>query len=285
MAGFDIGFRQLDDGDPSVPATALISENITLTRMRFERRYHQLGLSPPGKLSFGIPVTGLRDWFGREYRSPAILPFHHPSGIDGVSERGFEAYTVSFEEAYLDGIARDFQLPVPGCLIRPAPESRIDCGETAPRLHGFLNRIAGDSRGGLGGESGEELMITLLGASHAASQAVDRSSSRARDRAVTAALAYMADHPDEVVTVRDICAANGIALRTLNRAFRERFGIGPKAYLKRQRLSAVRRALLSSPPGALVSDVANRWGFWHMGQFADDSRSLFGELPSRTARH
>lgn len=31
-----------------------------------------------------------------------------------------------------------------------------------------------------------------------------------------------------------------------------------------------------------VSDIANRRGFWHMGLFARDYRSFFGELPSTT---
>ncbi|MCK5375915.1 MAG: helix-turn-helix domain-containing protein, partial [Acidobacteria bacterium] len=31
-----------------------------------------------------------------------------------------------------------------------------------------------------------------------------------------------------------------------------------------------------------VTDVANNWGFWHMGQFAADYRKMFGELPSQT---
>jgi len=34
----------------------------------------------------------------------------------------------------------------------------------------------------------------------------------------------------------------------------------------------------------LVTDVANSWGFWHMGQFAADFRRQFGELPSETVR-
>lgn len=48
-------------------------------------------------------------------------------------------------------------------------------------------------------------------------------------RAVEQALTYIADHQDEVVSVQDIYSENDIALRTLNRAFNERFGIGPKS--------------------------------------------------------
>jgi AraC-like DNA-binding protein len=35
-------------------------------------------------------------------------------------------------------------------------------------------------------------------------------------------------------------------------------------------------------PYSAITDVANEWGFWHMGQFAADYQSQFGELPSET---
>jgi AraC family transcriptional regulator, ethanolamine operon transcriptional activator len=34
-----------------------------------------------------------------------------------------------------------------------------------------------------------------------------------------------------------------------------------------------------------IGDIANTWGFWHMGQFAADYRRQFGELPSETLAH
>ena len=33
-----------------------------------------------------------------------------------------------------------------------------------------------------------------------------------------------------------------------------------------------------------IRDIANRYGFWHMGQFAADYKKLFGELPSKTLK-
>jgi AraC family ethanolamine operon transcriptional activator len=31
-----------------------------------------------------------------------------------------------------------------------------------------------------------------------------------------------------------------------------------------------------------IQDIASHWGFWHLSQFAQDYRQLFGELPSDT---
>lgn len=55
--------------------------------------------------------------------------------------------------------------------------------------------------------------------------------------------------------------------------------------LQRGRLSGVHRSLRNADPGRTrVADVANEWGFWHMGQLAADYRKQFGELPSETLR-
>ena len=126
--------------------------------------------------------------------------------------------------------------------------------------------------------------IALLNASLADTAIFDKSEPAQRSRSVAKAMAYINDDRGESATVRDLCDNTGVALRTLNRAFRERFGIGPKAYLLRRRLSSVRDELLRAPADVLVADVANRWGFWHMGQFAADYRRQFGELPSETLR-
>jgi AraC family ethanolamine operon transcriptional activator len=47
-------------------------------------------------------------------------------------------------------------------------------------------------------------------------------------------------------------------------------------------LAGIREELRRSGPPVKVHHVANRWGFWHMGQFARDYQRQFGELPSET---
>ena len=97
-------------------------------------------------------------------------------------------------------------------------------------------------------------------------------------------MSFIEDHPTQPVSVRDVRAASGVSLRTLEYAFRERLGITPKGYITAVRLNAARRALAGAPPSMTIGEIANHWGFWHMGGFAADYRKMFGELPSETRR-
>lgn len=84
------------------------------------------------------------------------------------------------------------------------------------------------------------------------------------------------------VGVVEMCSVLGAGERTLRRACLERWGMGPIAYYRSIRLNAARAELKAG--AASVSDVARRWGFHHLGNFAADYRRAFGERPSQTAR-
>ena len=89
--------------------------------------------------------------------------------------------------------------------------------------------------------------------------------------------------PDGPPSVRDLCRTIGVSERTLQYAFVAHFGVTPASYLKAVRLNGARREFRRSDPlDAKISEIAGRWGFWHMGQFAADYRKQFGELPSQT---
>jgi AraC family ethanolamine operon transcriptional activator len=94
---------------------------------------------------------------------------------------------------------------------------------------------------------------------------------------------YIEAHLSEQITLMDHCALAKVSPRTVQRSFKSRLGTTPKAYIQARRLNYVRRDLsIEKNYGIMVADIANRWGFWHMGQFASDYRRLFGELPSET---
>ncbi len=101
-------------------------------------------------------------------------------------------------------------------------------------------------------------------------------------RLVEHAMRLARDNAQGIHSVAELSKESGASVRTLRRGFQERFGVSPKAYLLAQRLGGARRDLRSAGQRPLVTDIANSWGFWHMGQFAADYRVMFGELPSQT---
>lgn len=86
------------------------------------------------------------------------------------------------------------------------------------------------------------------------------------------------------VRVAQLARAAGVSVRTVHRAFRRQVGTSPIARIRDERLELARRQLLEAVPGTTVTSVAFDWGFLHLGRFAAQYRSCFGERPSDTLR-
>ncbi|MDE5451395.1 helix-turn-helix domain-containing protein [Bradyrhizobium sp. CSA112] len=83
--------------------------------------------------------------------------------------------------------------------------------------------------------------------------------------------------------VAEICAATGACERSLRACCLEHFGMGPVHYLWLRRMHLVRRTLLlATPETATVTRTAMDHGFWELGRFSTQYRSLFGEPASAT---
>ena len=96
---------------------------------------------------------------------------------------------------------------------------------------------------------------------------------------------FMRDRIAAPITLSDLCQELKTSPRSLYYAFSEYLGLPPMQYLKILRLQGVHRALKSAEPQtSKVTDIAGRYGFWHMGQFSTDYRILFGESPSTTLK-
>jgi AraC-like DNA-binding protein len=105
---------------------------------------------------------------------------------------------------------------------------------------------------------------------------------RRHDAIVARLEEFLEAHPDTPLYLTEICAAIGVAERTLRVACEEHLGMGPIRYLNLRRMHLVRRALLRAGPSKTVTQVATDHGFWELGRFAVAYRALFGESPSAT---
>lgn len=127
---------------------------------------------------------------------------------------------------------------------------------------------------------------------HAFSLAVESSGSsppspvlRLRDGAFNQAVACVRIHARDNLTVKGLTEQTGVSERTLEYAFKEKLGMSPKRFIKAYRLNQVNRELgMRRKGGKTVTEVAQEWGFSHLGQFSRDYKVMFGELPSATRK-
>jgi AraC family ethanolamine operon transcriptional activator len=104
-----------------------------------------------------------------------------------------------------------------------------------------------------------------------------------RIRAVVRAREFIDAHLDQPLSLARICAASYASARALEYGFQEIYALSPMGYVRCARLSRVRHDLyLAEPRPRAVTQLAMKWGFWHLGQFSRDYRAFFGELPSET---
>lgn len=90
---------------------------------------------------------------------------------------------------------------------------------------------------------------------------------------------------DEPLTPTELSRAGNMSVRTLHASFQRCFGMSPMAYVRKVRLEHVHDELASRhDPDLSVTAVATRWGFFHLGRFAQQYRDRFGEYPSETLR-
>lgn len=104
--------------------------------------------------------------------------------------------------------------------------------------------------------------------------------------AVRRSLEYIEAHLAEPITLADLSDHSGMSARSIQAGFREDLDTTPVAYIRDQRLDRVRRTLMAAVPedGLSVTEVAERWGFHHLGNFSALYRRRFGESPSETLR-
>ncbi|MET0701337.1 MAG: AraC family transcriptional regulator [Mycobacterium sp.] len=160
-------------------------------------------------------------------------------------------------------------------------------------LIGILAREAGRSDGlvrhRLAVANLQRLLIEglLLTQPHNFSAALSEDDRSASDAVVKRAVELLCSHPESVWTTAELARATGVSARALQKAFGRSGKPPPMTYLRQVRLHKVHADLLDASrqrSPVAVSTVASRWGFVHLGRFAQQYRQLFGESPSHTLR-
>lgn len=292
----DVDFLQIEKGRFEANLTQFVYDDLQFAKACFNRGLDQKGASPKGVWTFAITFSpDTRMYFkGREINGNDNLMIYQPgSEIDAISKSAFGVLTFSASEHFLELLAENNRLPgfrnkcrsadVLVCKKRDIQNLRF----LLARLLSGLEKVGHQSHNGcnyfiIESIIPEAVLKTIYHHNDLAQIPVWR----LRDAAFKQAVAFVHAHARENVSVKDMVYQTRVSKRTLEYVFQERLGISPKRFIRTYRLNRVRKELTKSAYSiGKVTDVANHWGFWHMGQFAIDYKEQFGELPSKTLKN
>ncbi|MGI9244876.1 MAG: helix-turn-helix domain-containing protein [Verrucomicrobiales bacterium] len=290
---WDLDFVQLDRGEAEFQLTHAGIGGCQIARARFDRMLLQRGQAPPGMRTFVIPVKpdSTLEWRGRRVGGCDLLVFPEGGELASCSPAGFDMITYSVPVHRLDQMCEELQLPDLAQMLSGREVVSLEEKAMAKLRWSFLRcttaleaASAIPRAAGLREEVGKGLaseILLVLANGHLRTRSLP--SARQQSACLDSAMRIIEGCGAVGLSVQQLCRETGVSERTLQYAFRGRFQLGPKAFLQAWRLNRVRRDLsVTSPRQLTISDVANRYGFWHLGQFAADYRRQYGELPSGT---
>lgn len=294
--GLPLQLTQLSTGPLTAGLQTLRIGPLQLLRCRLDRRLHAAGLKPKGLQIFSLEISPHSG--GSPCRSHGtLLP---PTAVFGLASTGEVHLTtaertdlalVVVEEARFQELAAGIGSGGIEQESFSANWLEVDSLRFA-RLRAYLRQLfsLAEATPGRLLEPGmarliEQDMLPLLVEALIQSPGGSTSLPRppARIELVKLAQDWMHRHPELPITLEGLCRQVYVSRRSLIQGFSEHLGMGPMAYLKLQRLHAVRRLLLAADPQQTsVATVASRFGFLSAGHFSRDYRRLFGELPSHS---
>lgn len=249
------------------------------------RAHHRIGnlrevLTPADARTFGlvVPASNSNTWCSKSF-DQVILQMMPTGDYVATNSGSHQGYQFVFSN---DLIARTLEaLEIQTDLDLDACRIELNSDQAAG-FQPLFDRLWTNTNEHSAGLTAEAVLSAFLLAFSSA-PARSRSSIRGRTLVVQRAREFIDANLEEPLTLADIGRAAAASKRTLTAAFQDQLGISPIQYLKLTRLNRAHSTLRRSATGTVrVSDIANLFGFWHMGQFASDYRSLFGELPSES---
>jgi AraC family ethanolamine operon transcriptional activator len=276
---WDLEFRLIESGGFTGYATQYISADVLFSHARFGRGLHQQGSTPPGYRTYVIPGSSCFGfwWRGHQVTSNDLLIFPDNNELCSVSRNDFEVFTVSLRHDYIEQLSEKLAISTfqKGEVIPLAPDQMAVLRELAYQIRGLSRNVSTD-------HAIQELSQRLL-ICHARNPTRKPVQNRKRDLAIGRIVDYLNSSPGSESDMERLCQVARVSERTLQYAFRERYGITPNSFIKRWKLNSARQMLAQSYPSTKsVAEVCSHLGFQHLSLFAQDYKHLFTELPSQT---
>ncbi len=110
----------------------------------------------------------------------------------------------------------------------------------------------------------------------------DRSTESADMAAVRRAVAYIDDHPDRAISLRELAGAAGLSRFHFSRVFKRQLGLSPAKYVEKARIEQAKLLIVAAQVS--LASVAQAVGFADQSHFTRRFRAHEGCTPAQFAR-
>jgi len=288
--GWNIEYQLIGRGMPRIKAFGVMTQSLQLALVEHSLGYCSQGDTPKGSVALAVPLDDLRPMVhcGRSVNRLEMCVTRSGTGFEVVNRFGSRHLVACVSETILEKYAADLRSEplITGHsadrLRFPAMANRQRYVEVCQTILDDVQRQPGLLANPLSASLLEErLLENILEQSCPEPRCAYAPS---RHQLARRAYRYLLEQLEEAPSVRDLCAVTGASYATLERGFREAYGMAPRAYLHAVRLSRARKELCQPDKNTTVTGVAMHWGFFELGRFSVQYYQRFGESPSGTLR-
>jgi AraC family transcriptional regulator, ethanolamine operon transcriptional activator len=293
VQGFRLELLQIEPGAFTANGFQAYLGDVLIGTAHFGRALIQTWRSPAQTVTIAVTTSRARAvWQGALLNNSDILIAGPEAEMELASQPGFGVLSISFPEwdfLRAAGLRGHGSIIAPHkCALMRLPNA-LAAHSIRTELRAMISAVIAGLAGALPHKqpqtNQDDLLNRIVHTASGGAPFDPFKTSTERTQALEQAVAAIKERPAEVLTMAALRRISGASERTLHYAFVERYGMPPARFMKACRLNGARKDLCGIDSHALkVSDVANKWGFWHLGQFAKDYRLWFGELPSDTCR-
>ncbi len=289
-SNWDADFRQMQSQKFKSTFYQAFLGPMLIVDARFGCRVQQRGMTPVGMCSFALlhPDSPEMNWYGQKVGTKNLVSFPADGDVDVFNQAGFSVVTFSFSSKLLMSLFEKNGVPLLGEMLNYGNTVWQATARQLNRIRFLLNLVV-TGRVGNGGyyllEEIKDLLLSILIHNLDSKLPKVKNTGLKKAQKFKQVIEHIHDSDQSILQISDICDTSQVSIRTLQSLFKHQINMTPKQFLNGQRLYGAHKDLWHSDPLLIrVTEIANKWGFWHMGQFAADYQKTFAELPSDTLK-
>ena len=287
VRSWNVDFIQLRPSKFLADLSQIVCKEFQFGCARFNTAVKQDGFSPEGVWTFAFVNEVKIYWRNYMVEPNSIIIYAPGSEINTISAANFEVVTFSISDDYLLEIIKEVGMEDFYDALKSI-DVMVSKNHLWKKLRkAILNEIEHHIKkpnyksGQIFKETITKELLALLKDSSVSTEKV---SGKKRLKLLHDAEHYVTQHLTEPITISTIASYLNVSERTLLYAFKNRFDMGPKAFMLVLKLNHAHHRLHRERKINSIASLVRDSGFWHMGQFYKDYKKFFGELPSVTLK-